>query len=135
MKHLALGILLVLCSGASLFASSSLDYLKISNYRDHLTKAEQILEKLFMDDLLTLTGEGRQMFVFAWKSVREKKGALPASGSSTYVVLTSAQTALGKAATDLDTLVYDQMVTFKTPAAKAAYRDALKSIRIALSCL
>lgn len=52
-----------------------------------------------------------------------------------YLAITNARTTLKTAVDSLDTLVYDQLVTFKTADAKKLYRDALKGMRIAISCL
>ncbi len=129
---LALGFLAMV--GVAL-ADEMSAFLKVTNYHDSMKRTTATLEKLFMEDQLEFTGEGRKGYIEAWKTCQSSLRYPDNSGSLHYLAVINAREALAKAIDALDTLVYDQLVKFKTPAAKALYRQVLKDLRIALSCL
>lgn len=114
--------------------ASNMTYLKMTTYDDRMNKATAAFEKLFMEDMLEFAGDGRKIFIESWK-ICQKHQRYPSSGAMSYASFTSARDGLLKVTESFDTLVYDQLVKFKTPAAKALYREALRGIRVAISSL
>lgn len=133
MKRLLIGLAVLVFLTQSLWASD-LTYLKITNYESYMKKTCDNLEKLFMEDQVTFSGEGKKSFVEAWKLCQENQ-KYPGSGSFAYLAFSTRKTAIERATEALDTLAYDGLITFRTPEAKLKYREALKSLRIARDSL
>ncbi len=129
MKRMLTGLLFVFLA-SNLYGAGSLDYLKFSNYQSFMKKTVENLEKLFMEDQVEFTGEGKKIFVAAWKICQDHQKYPDTSSSLYYLSLSTAMKALEKAAEDLDTLVYDALIKFRNPEAKAKFREAVKNIRI-----
>ncbi|MBI3038457.1 hypothetical protein HYY75_05315 [bacterium] len=119
---------------AAILNGAGFDYLKAVNFESFIKTASENLEKLFMDDRLEFSGEGRKIFIAAWKVCQDNK-SYPSHSQIYYLVVASKIDVLSKAENDLDTLVYDGLVKFKSVEDRQKFREAVKSIRAAVRCL